>query len=320
MQWSIRAFIDTENGMTSVERLLEFSIIPSEAPYKLPSDSTLTSTTSSLNRYKDLNASEAGSNTLNGTSMMVNDTNENKYTPVRPSELSEKLPEDILDNDNHWPLHGEIKISNLKLKYRPELEYILKGISLTIPARAKVGICGRTGSGKSSLMLALFRLVEYETDSSISIDGVDIREVGLYTLRSQLTIIPQDPVMFCGTLRYNLDPFTLYTDQEIWNVLERVQLKTVIQEKFPLLLSTVISERGENISVGQRQLLCIARALLRKSKIIILDEVRIYVYVYACMQRENVCIYVCICLYIYIYMYVCSERMLMSYYNIMYLS
>ena len=134
----------------------------------------------------------------------------------------------------------------------------------------KVGIVGRTGAGKSSLTLALFRLIE-PTDGTIFIDNVDIRKLGLYELRSRLTIIPQDPALFTGTLRMNLDPFDEYSDNHIWNALELSHLKPFVLS-LEKGLSHEISEGGENLSVGQKQLVCLARALLRKTKILVLDE------------------------------------------------
>jgi ABC-type multidrug transport system ATPase subunit len=154
--------------------------------------------------------------------------------------------------------------------HRPDLPLVLKGVSARILPREKVGICGRTGSGKSSLLVALFRLCE-PAGGSILIDGVDISTLGLKSLRSNLSIIPQDPVMFSASLRYNLDPFSLSTDAEVNEVLARVHLGDFVAS-LPQGLSYEISEGGENLSQGQRQLVCIARALLRKSKILLLDE------------------------------------------------
>ncbi|EFA77179.1 ABC transporter C family protein [Heterostelium album PN500] len=165
-----------------------------------------------------------------------------------------------------WPQNGRIRFKNFSMRYRPELPPSLNDINLEIEAGSKVGICGRTGAGKSSLLLALFRLVEADS-GHIEIDNENIDQVALQDLRSKMSIIPQDPVLFAGTLRYNLDPFSTATDAQLWEVIERVHLKEKIKS-----LDCLVSEDGGNYSVGQRQLMCLARALIRKSKIIALDE------------------------------------------------
>ncbi|KAI6707128.1 hypothetical protein NL676_010090 [Syzygium grande] len=169
-----------------------------------------------------------------------------------------------------WPSSGNVEICNLKVRYRPDSPLVLHGITCKIKGGHKIGIVGRTGSGKTTLISALFRLVE-PTDGKIIVDGLDITTIGLHDLRSHLGVIPQDPTLFGGTVRYNLDPLSKHTDQEIWEVLGKCQLREAIQGKVKGLESLVV-EDGSNWSMGQRQLFCLGRALLRRSRILVLDE------------------------------------------------
>lgn len=171
----------------------------------------------------------------------------------------------------NWPQEGSIEFKDYSTRYRPELDLVLKNINLKVNPREKIGIVGRTGAGKSSLTLALFRIIE-ATSGQIVIDGIPIDSMGLYDLRHKLSIIPQDSQVFEGTIRENIDPIHLYSDEAIWRALELSHLKDHVMSMGPLGLESVLNEGGSNLSVGQRQLMCLARALLIPSKILILDE------------------------------------------------
>ncbi|RAL50757.1 hypothetical protein DM860_015904 [Cuscuta australis] len=208
--WSI---CNLEYAMISVERILQFVSIPSEAP------------------------------------LIIDDEN----TP-----------------DPSWPSHGEVNIANLQMRYAPHLPLVLRGLTCTFSGGKKIGIVGRTGSGKSSLIQTLFRIVE-PAAGHIVIDGINTSAVGLHDLRSRLSIIPQDPTMFEGTIRSNLDPLESYTNMEIWEVLDKCQLGDQVRKK-ENGLDSIVTEKGENWSLGQRQLICLGRVLLKKSKVLVLDE------------------------------------------------
>jgi ATP-binding cassette subfamily C (CFTR/MRP) protein 1 len=201
------------------------------------------------------------------------------------SELAEEAPLKLRQVEDAWPQAGSIDFDNVQMRYRAELPLVLQGLSMQVKGGERIGIVGRTGAGKSSIMSALFRLTEL-SGGQIRIDGIDISTVGLHDLRSRLAIIPQDPTLFKGTIRSNLDPFHEHADLELWSALRKADLvgaetdhterppttDTTVEGVGRIHLDSVVEEEGLNFSLGQRQLMALARALVRDSRIIVCDE------------------------------------------------
>ncbi|KAF9202770.1 Multidrug resistance-associated protein 4 [Haplosporangium sp. Z 27] len=186
-----------------------------------------------------------------------------------PAEAPDHIPES--QPPQNWPSQGEIEFKKVVLRYQNYGVAVLKKVSFVVRPGEKIGVVGKMGSGKTTLLISLLRMVEV-AEGTILIDDVDIQDIGLQDLRSKIAIIPQEPVLFVGTIRSNLDPFHRRTDQEIWAALDAVHLSENIKQNMPLKLETPIIENGRNFSLGQRQLFCIARAILFQSRILVLDE------------------------------------------------
>lgn len=249
LSWCVRSFAQLEASMNACERVLYYTdSIPQEAPY--------------TSEELESRASSEGT---------PPSTDPSAFALAAAGGKAEIVPA-------NWPSKGEIVLKNLRMRYRPETPLVLKGLNVTISAGERIGIVGRTGSGKSSLLLTLLRLVEpsleegKETyEAPISIDGVDVLRIGLKDLRSRMGIIPQNPVLFSGTIRSNMDPFDQYSDEEIWAALDKCGLKGSVDE-MPGQLGATVSEYGQNLSSGMRQMLVMGRALLRQCRILLLDE------------------------------------------------
>ena len=189
------------------------------------------------------------------------------YTHI-VQEAPLKLKTDEMLIQNNFPKSGKIEFVNYSVRYRPDTKMVLKDINIIIQPGEKVGIVGRTGSGKSTLCLCLFRIIE-ATNGQILIDDIDISLIGLSLLRSIITVIPQDPTLLEGSLRENLDPAGKYDDQSMIDCLQSIGMEYILEEDG---LNFMVKENGDNLSAGERQLICMARAMIRKSKIIIMDE------------------------------------------------
>lgn len=261
LQWTVRQSAEVENQMTSVERIRAYGSLPPEDGYRATihdmKQTPMTNKESTVEKYNLLTNS-----------------------PLHDSDIENQLQLTVPVTHNTIPATkspashgrvGHVVIKSLTVTYRSDLPPVLKDLTIDIPAGYKVGICGRTGSGKSSLLQALLRL-NIITSGDILVDDISLLSMSLEESRGLISLIPQDPHLFSGTVRFNIDPFHSYTDEDIWNALRDAQLYEYISSN-EAGLEMIVDEGGKNFSVGQRQLLSLARAIVRQGKVILMDEV-----------------------------------------------